>query len=115
MANKFVTFFDVEGARKNGWSEASIRDMLSRIERLNQDSETVPETEQESESEQEEELDISLLPDNNPRVPLDVLYARREQLESLYYTYGDNDVFDQICNITGIINAREEEKNHENI
>ena len=104
MANKFVTFFDVEGARKNGWSEASIRDMLSRIERLNSG-------EQESESEQD--LDISLLPDNSPYVPLDVLYARREQLESLYYTYGDNDVFDQICNITGIINAREEEKNHE--
>ena len=109
MANKFVTFFDVEGARKNGWSEASIRDMLSRIEKINRG-----EQESESESEQEEEsVDISLLPDNNPRVPLDVLRARREQLESLYYTYGDNDVFDQICNITGIINTREEEKNHE--
>ena len=110
MANKFVTFFDVEGARKNGWSEASIRDMLSRIEKINRG-----EQEQEQESEQEQELDISLLPDNNPRVPLDVLYARREQLEDLYYTYGDDSTFDQICNITGIINAREEEKNHENI
>ena len=108
MANKFVTFFDVEGARKNGWSEASIRDMLSRIERLNRG-------EQEQEQESEQELDISLLPDNSPYVPLDVLYARREQLESLYYTYGDDSTFNQICNITGIINAREEEKNHENI
>lgn len=106
----FVTFFDVEGARKNGWSEASIRDMLSRIERLNS-GEPAPEPESESE---EEAVDISLLPDNNPRVPLDVLYARREQLEDLHYTYGDADVFDRICNITGIINAREEEKNHEN-
>ena len=100
----FVTFFDVEGARKNGWSEASIRDMLSRIEKINRGE---PEPEQESES--EEEVDISLLPDNNPRVPLDVLYARREQLDDLYYTYGDDSIFDQICNITGIINAREEE------
>lgn len=106
MANKFVTFFDIEGARKNGWSEASIRDMLSRIERLN--SGETP-TESESESESEQELDIALLPDNNPRVPLDVLYARRDQLDDLYYTYGDDSVFDQICNITGIINAREEE------
>lgn len=104
MANKFVTFFDVEGARKNGWSEDSIRDMLSRIEKINR-GEPAPEPESES----EEEVDISLLPDNNPKVPLDVLKSRREQLESLYYTYGDNDVFDQICNITGIINAREEE------
>ena len=112
MANKFVTFFDVEGARKNGWSEDSIRDMLSRIEKINRGEQ---EQESESESEQEQELDISLLPDNSPYVPLDVLYARREQLESLYYTYGDNDVFVKICNITGIINAREEEKNHENI
>ena len=102
----FVTFFDVEGARKNGWSEASIRDMLSRIEKINRG-----EQEQESEQESEQELDISLLPDNDPRVPLDVLYARREQLDDLYYTYGDDSVFDQICNITGIINAREEEKN----
>ena len=106
----FVTFFDVEGARKNGWSEASIRDMLSRIERLNS-GEPAPEPESES----EEEIDISLLPDNSPYVPLDVLYARREQLDDLYYTYGDASVFDKICNITGIINAREEEKNHENI
>ena len=98
----FVTFFDVEGARKNGWSEASIRDMLSRIEKINRG-------EQEQESEQE--LDIAVLPDNDPRVPLDVLYARREQLDDLYYTYGDDSVFDQICNITGIINVREEEKN----
>lgn len=103
----FVTFFDVEGARKNGWSEASIRDMLSRIEKINRG-----EQEQESES-KEEAVDISLLPDNDPRVPLDVLYARREQLDDLYYTYGDDSVFDKICNITGIINAREEEKNHE--
>lgn len=103
----FVTFFDVEGARKNGWSEASIRDMLSRIEKINRG-------EQEQESESEEEVDISLLPDNSSLVPLDVLYARREQMEDLYYTYGDADVFDRICNITGIINAREEEKNHEN-
>ena len=108
MANKFVTFFDVDGARKNGWSEASIRDMLSRIERLNS-GEPAPEPESES-----EQVDISLLPDNNPRVPLYVLYARREQLEDLYYTYGDDSTFDQICNITGIINAREEEENHEN-
>ena len=102
----FVTFFDVEGARKNGWSEASIRDMLSRIEKINRG-----EQESEPESEQEQELDIAVLPDNDPRVPLDVLYARREQLDDLYYTYGDDSVFDQICNITGIINAREEEKN----
>lgn len=105
----FVTFFDVEGARKNGWSEASIRDMLSRIEKINRG-----EQEQESEQESEQELDIAVLPDNDPRVPLDVLYARREQLDDLYYTYGDDSVFDQICNITGIINAREEEENHEN-
>ena len=111
MANNFVTFFDVEGARKNGWSEASIRDMLSRIEKINSGE---PAPEPESESEEEEAIDIALLPDNNPRVPLDVLYARREQLDDLYYTYGDDSVFDQICNITGIINAREEEKNHEN-
>jgi len=114
MANKFVTFFDVDGARKNGWSEASIRDMLSRIEKINR-GEQEQEQESESEQEQEQELDISLLPDNNPMVPLNVLYARREQMEDLYYTYGDADVFDRICNITGIINAREEEKNHENI
>ena len=106
---KFVTFFDVDGARKNGWSEDSIRDMLSRIEKINRGE---PAPEPESESEQEQELDISLLPDNSPYVPLDVLYARREQMEDLYYTYGDADVFDRICNITGIINAREE-KNHE--
>ena len=104
MANKFVTFFDVEGARKNGWSEASIRDMLSRIEKINRG-----EQEQESEQESEQELDIAVLPDNSPSVPLDVLYARREQLDDLYYTYGDDSVFDKICNITGIINAREEE------
>ena len=104
----FVTFFDVEGARKNGWSEDSIRDMLSRIEKINRG-----EQEQESEQESEQELDIAVLPDNDPRVPLYVLYARREQLEDLYYTYGDDSTFDQICNITGIINAREEE-NHEN-
>ena len=109
MANKFVTFFDVEGARKNGWSEASIRDMLSRIEKINSGE---PAPEPESESEESEEIDISLLPDNSPYVPLDVLYARREQLEDLYYTYGDDSVFNKICNITGIINAREEE-NHE--
>ena len=108
MANKFVTFFDVEGARKNGWSEASIRDMLSRIEKINRGE---PEQEQESEQESEQELDIAVLPDNSPLVPLDVLYARREQLEDLYYTYGDDSIFNQICNITGIINAREEEKN----
>ena len=100
MANKFVTFFDVDGARKNGWSEASIRDMLSRIEKINRG---------EQEQEQEQELDIAVLPDSDPRVPLDVLYARRAQLEDLHYTYGDDSVFDQICNITGIINAREEE------
>ncbi len=110
MANKFVTFFDVDGARKNGWSEASIRDMLSRIERLNS-GEPAPEPESESE---EEAVDIALLPDNSPLVPLDVLYARREQLDDLYYTYGDESVFNKICNITGIINAREEEENHEN-
>ncbi len=111
MANKFVTFFDVDGARKNGWSEDSIRDMLSRIERLNRGEQ---EQESEQESESEEEVDISLLPDNSPLVPLDVLYARREQLDDLYYTYGDESVFNKICNITGIINAREEEENHEN-
>lgn len=104
MANKFVTFFDVEGARKNGWSEASIRDMLSRIEKINRG-----EQEQEQEQESEQELDIAVLPDNDVRVPLDVLKSRREQLESLHYTYGDDSTFDQICNITGIINAREEE------
>lgn len=102
MANKFVTFFDVEGARKNGWSDASIRDMLSRIEKINRG-------EQEQEQESEQELDIAVLPDNDVRVPLDVLKSRREQLESLYYTYGDDSTFNQICNITGIINTREEE------
>lgn len=112
MANKFVTFFDVEGARKNGWSEASIRDMLSRIERLNR-GETAPQPEPEQEP--DADLDIAVLPDNSPYVPLNVLYARREQMEDLYYTYGDNRTFLEICNITGIINAREEEKNHENI
>lgn len=56
---------------------------------------------------EEEAVDISLLPDNEPCVPLDVLYARQEQLDDLYYMYGDD--FDQICNLAGIINAREED------
>ena len=62
-----------------------------------------------TEPESEREQDIAVLPDNDPCVPLDVLYARREQLDDLSYTYGDDSVFDQICNIMGIINAREEE------
>ena len=108
---KNIIVFNADQMRRDGWSEEAINEEREWIAHLN---ETLNRQESEQESESEEEVDISLLPDNNPRVPLDVLRARREQLESLYYTYGDNDVFDQICNITGIINAREEEKNHEN-
>ena len=108
---KNIIEFDADQMRRDGWSEKAIAEEREWIAHLNEDL-----NRQESEeSEEEEAVDIAVLPDNSPMVPLDVLYARREQLESLYYTYGDNDVFDQICNITGIINAREEEKNHENI
>ena len=110
---KNIIEFNADQMRRDGWSEEAIAEEREWIAHLNETLNR-QESEQESESEEEEEVDISLLPDNNPMVPLDVLYARREQLESLYYTYGDNDVFDQICSITGIINAREEEKNHEN-
>ena len=109
---KNIMQFNADQMRRDGWSEEAIAEEREWIAHLN---ETLNrgEQEQEPEQEQEQELDIAVLPDNDPRVPLDVLRARREQLESLYYTYGDNDVFDQICNITGIINTREEEKNHE--
>ena len=111
---KNIIVFNADQMRRDGWSEEAIAEEREWIAHLNE-SLNRPESEEESEQESESELDISLLPDNNPRVPLDVLYARREQLESLYYTYGDNRTFLEICNITGIINAREEEKNHENI
>ena len=100
--------FNADQMRRDGWSEEAIAEEREWIARLNEKL-----NRQESESEEEEAVDISLLPDNDPRVPLDVLYARREQLEDLHYTYGDDSIFDQICNITGIINVREEE-NHEN-
>ena len=109
---KNIIEFNADQMRRDGWSEEAIAEEREWIAHLN---ETLNRQESEEESESEEEVDISLLPANNPRVPLDVLRPRREQLEDLNYTYGDNDVFDQICNITGIINAREEEKNHENI
>ena len=109
MANKIA--FNADQMRRDGWSEEAIAAEREWIAHLNEKLNREPE-EEESESEQ---VDISLLPDNSPLVPLDVLYARREQLEDLYYTYGDDSIFNQICNITGIINAREEEKNHENI
>ena len=105
---KNIMQFNADQMRRDGWSEEAIAEEREWIAHLNEKL-----NRQESEEESEEELDIAVLPDNDPRVPLDVLRARREQLESLYYTYGDNDVFDQICNITGIINTREEEKNHE--
>lgn len=99
--------FNADQMRRDGWSEEAIAEEREWIAHLNEKL-----NRQESEDESEDEaVDISLLPDNDPRVPLDVLYARREQLDDLYYTYGDDSVFDQICNITGIINAREEEKN----
>lgn len=108
---KNIIGFNADQMRRDGWSEEAIAEEREWIAHLNENL-----NRQESEEESEEEaVDISLLPDNDPRVPLDVLYARREQLEDLHYTYGDDDVFDQICNITGIINVREEEKNHENI
>ena len=111
MAKNIKIKFDADQMRRDGWSDAAIAEEREWIAHLNENL-----NRQESEEESEEEaVDIAVLPDNDPRVPLDVLYARREQLDDLYYTYGDNDVFDQICNITGIINAREEEKNHENI
>ena len=109
---KNIMQFNADQMRRDGWSEEAIAEEREWIAHLNE-SLIRPESEEESES--EEELDIAVLPDNNPRVPLDVLKSRREQLESLYYTYGDDSIFNQICNITGIINAREEEKNHENI
>ena len=108
---KNIIEFDADQMRRDGWSEKAIAEEREWIAHLNEDLAAIEESEEESE---DEEVDISLLPDNNPKVPLDVLYARREQLESLYYTYGDNRTFLEICNITGIINAREEE-NHENI
>ena len=106
---KNIIVFNADQMRRDGWSEEAIAEEREWIAHLN---ETLNRQESEQESE-EEAVDIAVLPDNNPRVPLDVLYARREQLESLYYTYGDDSTFNQICNITGIINAREEEKNHE--
>ena len=109
---KNIIVFNADQMRRDGWSEEAIAEEREWIAHLNEDLAAIEESEEESE---DEEVDISLLPDNNPKVPLDVLYARREQLESLYYTYGDNRTFLEICNITGIINAREEEKNHENI
>ena len=109
---KNIMQFNADQMRRDGWSEEAIAAEREWIAHLN---EVLNRPESEEESESEEEVDIAVLPDNSPMVPLNVLYARREQLESLYYTYGDNDVFDCICNITGIINAREEEKNHENI
>ena len=109
---KNIIEFNAEQMRRDGWPEEAIAEEREWIAHLNE-SLNRPESEEESES--EEEVDIAVLPDNNPRVPLNVLYARREQLESLYYTYGDDSTFNQICDITGIINAREEEKNHESI
>ena len=104
---KNIIVFNADQMRRDGWSEEAIAAEREWIAHLNETLNREPEESEES----EEEVDISLLLDNSPYVPLDVLYARREQLEDLYYTYGDNYVFDQICNITGIINAREEEKN----
>lgn len=109
---KNIIGFNADQMRRDGWSEEAIAKEREWIAHLN---ENLNRQESEESEESEEVVDISLLPDNDPRVPLDVLYARREQLEDLHYTYGDNGVFDQICNITGIINVREEEKNHENI
>ena len=108
---KTIIEFNADQMRRDGWSEEAIAAEREWIAHLNEALNREPE-EEESE---EEAVDISLLPDNSPYVPLDVLYARREQLDDLYYAYGDNSVFDKICNITGIINAREEEKNYENI
>ena len=108
---KNIIAFNADQMRRDGWSEEAIAEEREWIAHLN---ETLNRPESEEESE-EEAVDIAVLPDNDPRVPLDVLYARREQLEDLHYTYGDNRTFLEICNITGIINAREEEKNHENI
>ena len=108
-----MVVFNADQMRRDGWSEEAIAAEREWIAHLNE--ELNRQESEESEESEEEEVDIALLPDNNPRVPLDVLYARREQLDDLYYTYGDDDVFNQICNITGIINAREEEENHENI
>ena len=113
MAKNIKIKFDADQMRRDGWSEEAIAEEREWIAHLNEDLNR-PESEEESEQESEQELDIAVLPDNDPRVPLNVLYARREQLDSLYYTYGDNRTFLEICNITGIINAREEEKNHEN-
>jgi len=107
---KNIIEFNADQMRRDGWSEEAIAEEREWIAHLNEDL-----NRQESEEESEEEaVDIAVLPDNDPRVPLNVLYARREQLDDLYYTYGDDSTFDKICNITGIINAREEEKNHEN-
>ena len=105
---KNIIVFNADQMRRDGWSEEAIAEEREWIAHLNADLAAIEESE-------EEAVDIAVLPDNSPYVPLDVLYARREQLESLYYTYGDNRTFLEICNITGIINAREEEKNHENI
>ena len=104
---KNIIEFNADQMRHDGWSEEAIAEEREWIAHLNADLAAIEESE-------EEAVDIAVLPDNSPYVPLDVLYARREQLESLYYTYGDNRTFLEICNITGIINAREEEKNHEN-
>lgn len=102
---KNIIEFNADQMRKDGWSEEAIAEEREWIAHLNEDL-----NRQESEESEEEAVDIAVLPDNSPMVPLNVLYARREQLESLYYTYGDNRTFLRICDITGIINAREEEK-----
>ena len=107
---KNIVQFNADQMRRDGWSEEAIDAEREWIAHLNE-ALNRPE---ESEESEEEAVDIAVLPDNDPRVPLTVLRARRAQLESLYYTYGDNRTFLEICNITGIINAREEEKNHEN-
>ena len=107
---KTIIEFNADQMRRDGWSEEAIAAEREWIAHLNETLNREPE--ESEESEEEEAVDIAVLPDNSPLVPLDVLYARREQLEDLYYTYGDDSVFNKICNITGIINAREEE-NHE--
>ena len=102
---KNIIEFNADQMRRDGWPEEAIAEEREWIAHLN---ETLNRQDSEEESE-EEAVDISLLPDNNPMVPLNVLKSRREQMEDLYYTYGDNRTFLEICNITGIINAREEE------
>ena len=81
----------------NGWSKEQIDESNKLVTKAIEFADDV-----------DDGLDIAVLPDNDSRVPLNVLYARREQLEDLYYEYGDTNVFNSICNITGFINAREE-------